>query len=176
MNYKTRDYLMMRRDERNRDYNDYRQGVRGTGRYGIGGSQYRGGRDYRDYEYERDYGEEDFYLTRHDYKAWEHKLKNADGSHGKHFDDDKLISEAKRYGVRFEDYSEDDFIIATNMLYSDYCEVFKNIITQSAEPMFYVKMAKAFLEDKDAKIKGSEKLAMYYYCFVDDEEDDERRR
>lgn len=191
------DYEMRRRNDYNdyeddyargnnrRDYNDYgdyendyRQGVRGTGRYGMGGSMYRGRRDYNDYEdYRRDYNDygEELKLHKKDIEKWEHKLKNADGTTGKHFSDERILNEARKLNINFDKYSEEDLVMTANMLYSDYCDVFKNIIGQEREPLVYTKMAHAFLHDKDANVKGKEKLAMYYYCIVDDEEEDERR-
>ena len=55
------------------------------------------------------------------------------------------------------------------MLYSDYCEVLKNLVPKDKEDIVYTKMAQAFLEDEDAT-EGSEKLALYYKCYVDDDE------
>ena len=58
-----------------------------------------------------------------------------------------------------------------NMLYSDYCEVLKPYIAREPEKEadFYIKMAKAFLDDEDAP-DGSAKLAMYYFCIADVDE------
>ena len=70
-----------------------------------------------------------------------------------------------------EGYTEDDLCMAANMLYSDYCEVLKPYISREPEKEadFYVKMAKAFLDDEDAP-DGSAKLAMYYFCIADVDE------
>jgi hypothetical protein len=162
---------------------DGRRGVKGTGRYGIGGSMYRGdrysdyrdyGRDYterdnRDYADYRDYGaSEDISLTHQELKRWADKLRNADGTDGAHFTKEDVRKTAERVGVRYDHFSEADLCMATNMLYSDFSEVLRPLIPSDKEAMIYVKMGKAFLEDKDAP-KGSEKLAMYYFCIVDDE-------
>lgn len=177
-------YVRDRRSDYNEDYgrtrvygdyeDDYRQGVRGTGRYGMGGSMYNGRRDYNDYEYQNDYGE-GMALSRKDIRRWGEKLKNADGSHGKHFDEDRLINESRKFGVAFDNFTEDEFVMTANMLYSDYCEALKGIVTPDKEYMVYSKMAKAFLEDKDSSVKGSEKLALYHLITSDDEEDERRR-
>ena len=47
-------------------------------------------------------------------------------------------------GIDFDtkDYYELDFAYVMNMLWSDYCDIF-------SEPIYYVKMAKNYLEDKD---------------------------
>lgn len=58
--------------------------------------------------------------------------------------------------------------MAANMLYSDLCEALRVVIPKDREAMMYAKMARYWLEDEDGP-KGSEKLALYYYCIVDDE-------
>ena len=165
---------------------DGRQGVKGTGRYGIGGSRYYGRRR-RDYagrmpfemrgeaewedEDHRDYGRErgEMKLRKRDMQEWEKKLANADGSHGKHFSEHQLMPIAEKLGIKFDEYDEKEFVLVANMLYSDYCEALKSIVTPEREHIVYSKLAKAWLEDEDAA-QGSEKLALYYYCIVDDEE------
>lgn len=172
---------------------DGRQGVRGTGRYGIGGSMYRGDResgdyarggrgrgrdrdyDYNDYNYEDDYEYEDDYgydghekamLSKKDMQEWKHKLQNADGSFGEHFDMQKIIMAAEKMGIKFDEYSEKELVMTANMLYSDYCEALKMVVPKEKEDVIYTKMAKAFLEDDDFDGEGSEKLALYYYAIV----------
>ena len=166
---------------------DGKQGVKGTGRYGIGGSRYYGRRRRRDYagrmpfemrgeaewedEDHRDYGRErgEMKLRKKDMQEWEKKLANADGSHGKHFSEHQLMPIAEKLGIKFDEYDEKEFVLVANMLYSDYCEALKSIVTPEREHIVYSKLAKAWLEDEDAA-QGSEKLALYYYCIVDDEE------
>ena len=140
---------------------DGRRGVKGTGRYGIGGSMYRG----RD----RHSGEE-MYLDEEDMKEWKKMLKNADGTMGEHFDKHEVEQASKSLGIMPQEYTMEDLCMVANMLYSDYCDTFKNIIPKDKEVKYYTKMAEDFLDDKDSAVKGSEKLAMYYYCIVSDEE------
>lgn len=180
-----------------RNHEDGRRGVKGTGPYGIGGRRYYGrdrakgdfGRmdyndygdygedyedygdygyndyaDYGDYSY-NDYGEPKIRLTKKDIAEWRQKMHNADGSKGAHFDTQKVMGIAERMGIHFNNFSEKEFAITMNMLYSDYCEALKPIIPPDKEDMAYAKMAKAFLEDDDAP-EASEKLALYYYCIV----------
>lgn len=198
-----------RNDRRGRDYARYdrnredgRQGVKGTGPYGIGGRlhygrdraandygrmDYRGGdymrgndygiNDYGNYpNYEEDYGDYgmdygdyadygEMRLGKKDITEWRDKLQNADGSRGAHFDNNKVMQAAERMGIHFNNFSEKEFAITMNMLYSDYCEALKSVIPPDREDMAYAKMAKAFLEDDDAP-EASEKLALYYYCIV----------
>ena len=170
-----RDYDMDYGMDYGEDYDyerDGRRGVKGTGRYGIGGSRYYGRRrrdydmgDYRDYADDED----EVKVSKNHLKKWEKELMNADGSHGKHFDEAKLMPIAEKLGIKFDEYDEEEFVLVANMLYSDYCEALKSIVTPEREHIVYSKLAKAWLEDEDAP-QGSEKLALYYYCIVDDEE------
>lgn len=142
---------------------DGRQGVRGTGRYGRGGSMYRGRRD-------RNSGDdEEMYLDEEDMKEWKKMLKNADGTMGEHFDKHEVEQAAKSLGIMPQEYTMEDLCMVANMLYSDYCDTFKNIIPKDKEVKYYTKMAEDFLDDKDSSVKGSEKLATYYYCIVSEE-------
>jgi hypothetical protein len=164
---------------------DGKQGVKGTGPYGIGGRLYsRSHSDYDDEDYTmtrrtRDYGEYEMdghhpsglmRLKKKDYMEWESMLENADGSHGKHFDSQQIRKIAESLGIRFDKYTEKELAMTTNMLYSDFCEVLKPIIPPEKEVLAYVKLAQAWLEDSDASARGSEKLALYYWCIVSDED------
>ena len=164
---------------------DGRRGVKGTGRYGIGGSRYYGrdrGMDeyeedgmYRDYyggmDGNMDYtGHEDMRLTKQDMMEWKRKIKNADGSSGEHFDHKQIADAASKIGIRFDHYDDKELAMTANMLFSDYCDALRAYIPQEKEAIIYTKMARAFLEDEDAP-KGSEKLALYYYCIADANEE-----
>lgn len=171
------DYRMTPDYTRGRDYNyDGRRGVKGTGRYGIGGSRYygrdsRSERDYDDYNHEYDYAEsEHLRLSKEEMREWKRHLENADGSLGEHFSMEQLQRAAEKIGVTYNGYTEKDLCMVANMLYSDYCEALKAYIPQDKEAIIYTRMARAFLEDEDAP-EGSEKLALYYYCIVKDDEE-----
>lgn len=198
----------------NRDYGrgydsemDGRRGVKGTGRYGIGGSRYYGRDrayedDYDDYDYDmpdgrrgvkgtgpygiggrlhyrdramydgNDYaGEEEIKLTKKDMREWKENLENADGTDGAHFELPQIEQAAQTLGVQMRGYDIKDLCMAANMLYSDYCKVFEQFIPREKEPMLYTKMAKAFLDDPDASVRGGEKLAAYYFTIVCDDEE-----
>ena len=152
---------------------DSKQGVKGTGPYGLGGS--RRNRDYRDYD-DDDYEMDGHHpsglmrLKKKDFKEWEKNLENADGTKGKHFEPDQIKHMAEQLGIKYREYDEKDLCMAANMLYSDYCAVLKNVLTPDKELIGYVKLAQAWLEDPDASVEGSEKLALYYWCIVSDEE------
>ena len=135
---------------------DGRQGVKGTGPYGIGGSMYP-----------RDRGEE-MRLERQDMEMWKHELENADGTKGYHFELPQIEQAMRSLGIQPKNYTEEELCMTANMLYSDYCKTFKNIIPKEKEAMYYTSMARDFLEDKDASAKGSEKLMAYYHCIVKD--------
>lgn len=183
--YADRDYERRRRDMRLSDdigtepeypqETDGRRGVKGTGPYGIGGrlhSRTRG-RDYDDDDYEMDYemdGHEPMKLPKKDMMKWKRQLENADGSHGEHFNMQQIMNIADQMNLKWDGYDEKDLCMTANMLYSDFCEVLKSIIPQDKEVLAYVKMAQAWLEDPDAPVDGSEKLALYYYCIVSDED------
>ncbi len=55
-----------------------------------------------------------------------------------------------------------EFFVAMNMMYSDYCKVFRKFGVGDKVD-FYACMAKAFLDDKDAH---TDKLARYYEYVV----------
>ena len=159
-----RDRADRRYDDR-RDYNDRRRG----GRDPYEDDE----RDYRAYRSSNDgHGHEpNLKLPKEDMRRWGDMLVNADGSEGMHFDKRMLMDRIKHMDADMEGYTEEDLCMAANMLYSDYCEVLKPYISRDAEKEadFYLKMAKAFLEDEDAP-DGSAKLAMYYFCIADVDE------
>ena len=161
---------------------DGRRGVKGSGRYNRrrdrgydeeyeneheedGNYDYGYEEDYG-YDYGNDYESGEMRLKPQDMKKWKRELINADGSRGEHFTLEKIIPVAQKHGIRFDEYSEKEFCIVVNMLYSDYCEVNRAYISPENELNYYVKLAKAWLEDDDAP-EGKEKLALYYYCIVD---------
>lgn len=130
-------------------------------------------RDYRAYRSSNDgHGHEPkLKLPREDMKRWGQMLMNADGTEGMHFDKYMLMERIKHMSGDMEGYTEEDLCMAANVLYSDYCEVLKPYISREPEKEadFYLKMAKAFLNDEDAP-DGSAKLAMYYFCIADVDE------
>lgn len=151
----SRDYRMD--DEHYGQHRMYQQPMQMMGRYAM---DYRGRRDYRsdynDYDYNdyNDYGSEEEYKK--DLKEWTHKLKKYDkfGVQEK-----ELIEKAKQMGVKFKDYSEEEFLATYYMLMSDYTNV-------SNDLHMYLTMAKSFLEDKDVAVSPSEKLCIYMYKIV----------
>ena len=138
------------------DYGDYDmvRGGRGSGRRG---------RDYGydmnyDYDYDygydmRDYAKEDEEWKKH-LKKWCEELKQYDRFN---MPKDQVINQARQMKVKFDNYNEDEFYTTYLMKISDDED---NLISN---PQMAIIMAKNFLEDKDSKLKGSEKLCAYYY-------------
>ena len=170
---------------------DGKQGVKGTGPYGIGGRLYSRSRDYEmdgegDYEmdgrrgrrnadyadYEMDGGHPSglMRLKKKDFMKWERNLENTDGTRGKHFDPQQIKSTAEQMGIKYHGYDEKELCMTVNMLYSDYAEVLRSVIPPDKELHIYVKLAQAWLEDPDSPVEGSEKLALYYWCIVSEED------
>ncbi len=160
-----------RRDYAPEEYEmpDGRRGVKYTGPYGIGGRRHYPRRDRA--VYDEDYAaDEEIKLTKTEMREWKEDLHNADGTHGPHFSVDQIMQAMQALNLQPRGYTEKELCLTANMLYSDYCKVFEQFIPRDKEAMVYVKMAKAFLDDVDASVKGGEKLAAYYYAIVEEDE------
>lgn len=176
--YMDRDWDYDRSDgrRRNRDYErdygrDYdRMGRedRHAGRYGReprGREMYMEGRAGRDDDDEWHVAgrvrmpEQDYELDEETAKEWTRHMENADGTKGPHWSMDQTKQVAAQKNV-----SENplEFWVAMNMMYSDYCAMAKKHNVNTVD--FYVDMAKAFLDDKDAK---PDKLGRYYHAVVE---------
>lgn len=94
-------------------------------------------------------------------QEWVQRMKNADGTTGPHWTMEKTEEARAQRGINCDPL---EFWVAMNMIYSDYAKVAEKVNANSMD--FYVYMAKAFLEDKDARNQGGEKLARYYECVV----------
>lgn len=109
------------------------------------------------HDYGYDYASEDMEKEWHeDLEEWCKKLKKHDIFN---VPKEQLIQKAREMGVKFHDYNENEFVTTYYMMISDY----KNV---SNDPHFYLVLAKQFLEDDDAELKGSDKLCAYYYEIV----------
>ena len=98
---------------------------------------------YRDMEcelYEHIHGN---HFTKWKYECAVSKLQNEDGTVGPHWPLEDIMAVAKSKGVAFDHFNEYDFAYVMNMLYSDYSAVLNGSVDTT------VKMAKAFLDDKD---------------------------
>lgn len=80
-------------------------------------------------------------------------MKNEDGTSGGHWTVEQTTMVARSNGITFDHFNEYDWNYVMNMIYSDYYGSVPN------ETSVYVKMARKFLEDKDAE----EGKALRYY-------------
>lgn len=92
-------------------------------------------------------------------KEWTKGMKNEDGTSGPHWTVEQAKQVMAQRGIECDPA---EFWVALNMIYSDYVKVAKKFNVGSNID-FYVDMAKAFLDDKDA---GPDKLAKYYQYVV----------
>lgn len=155
-----RDYDDRRRDynyDERRDYDDRRRDY---------GYDDRTRRDYgrEDYRMMRDYGEPEMF-SRKDIETWKSMMRNEDGTRGEHFRAEQVKYACQQTGIDCEEFGDDIFCLAMNMVYSDYCKVAKKYGVDT--PEFYADMAKAFLRDKDFDGKPEEKLYLYYKSIVE---------
>lgn len=93
-------------------------------------------------------------LTPETAKHWVSKMENADGTHGPHWSIEKTEEVRKQRGIAVDEVT---WWATMNMIYSDYCLAVEKLGANTAE--FYICLAKAFLDDKDAQ---PNKLARYY--------------
>lgn len=150
------DYAYRRKDRGGRYPMDYRddymgrRGVPGTGRYGN--PRFR--------RYAQDDGDE---LSYREMKDWVNNMETTDSNgnivkRGEKYSMAQTMELAQRLGVKFDKFSEEEFWVAMNAVYSDYyCVLGDN-------PEMYAKLAKAFLCDSDAV---RDKLSAYYYAIVE---------
>lgn len=80
-------------------------------------------------------------------------LDNANGTKGPHWSVADITSYAKSRGLTYANFNEYDFSYVLNLMFSDYY----GTVSDSVDT--YFKLAKAFLEDKDAPVG---KAFLYY--------------
>lgn len=97
-------------------------------------------------------------MDRQTAEDWTRRMKNEDGTTGAHWTMEQAEQVMRQHGIQCEPA---EFYAALNMLYSDFCEIFKKHGVNKID--FYADMAKAWLDDKDAV---SDKLSAYYECVV----------
>lgn len=141
---------------------DYGYDMRGSGGRGRGRDY---GYDYGDYGYD-DYGDYGETLSEKELDEWCKKLKsNLDEREKQLFSKEAIMQKVKAMNKPMEGFGEKEIEIVTLMLLDDYKK------TLGANPEIMVKLAYDWLDDKDAELKGAEKLAAYYFCIVEGEED-----
>ena len=125
--------------------------------YDMGGEYTRQRGRYMD-----DYATEDLMGEyRKDVRKWADKLKRKDRFN---IPKEEIIEQAKKMGVSFNKYDEEEFYTIYLMHISDYPEIANDYYT-------YVAMAKKWLEDDDIEVSPSEKVCIYMYDIVMGEED-----
>jgi hypothetical protein len=138
--------------------------------------KYHRGRYYGEYEQGRHYDDDDYEeyeehrehmpkLTRDDAKRWKKMMENFDGTHGEHYSREQTEQAAEKLDISFDDFSEMEFCLAVNMIYSDYGHILHKYVSPDKELHACAELAKAFLEDPDGP-GPSVKLALYYHCIV----------
>lgn len=148
------EYHDMARRDRNMDYATYNE------------NRMRD-RDYEDDYRRMDYGKPEMFSHK-DMETWKSMMKNEDGTRGEHFRKEQVKHACQQAEIDCEEFGEDVFCLAMNMMYSDYCKVAKKYGVDT--PEYYADLAKAFLRDKDFDGKPEEKLYLYYKAIV--EQDD----
>lgn len=141
---------------------DYARGSRRDYGYDM-----RYGRDYGyDYGYD-DYGDYGETLSDKELEEWCHKLKSQLSEQEKQmFSKEAIMQRAKAMGKPMEGFGEKELEVATLMVFTDYKQTIGNNIDLA------IKLAYDWLSDKDVKVKGAEKLAVYYDEIVMGGEDD----
>lgn len=150
--YERSGYSNENRNTYNNDYNSY-----GDYYGGYYPSHYMN--DYARYDRKAEREEEDEYYKELD--KWISKLKRKNKFN---LTEQQVIDMAKRSNLKMEDYDEKEFYATFLMLVSDYGKV-------SSDPQAFIEMSKAFLEDDDTELKGSEKLCKYLYAIVLDDDE-----
>lgn len=97
-------------------------------------------------------------LDRETAVEWARNMENADGTRGAHWTMEQTEEYRAKRGI---DSDPLKWWLAMNMIYSDYCKAAEKVNANSLD--FYVYMAKAFLDDRDAE---PDKLARYYWAIV----------
>lgn len=126
---------------------------------GQGNQHSQGGRR-RDYN---DYGES---LSESELESWCKKLKEQlDDREKQMFSKEAIMQRAKQTGRPMEGFGAKELEVATLMIYTDY----KQSIGQNID--LAVRLAFDWLTDKDAAVKGAEKLAIYHDCIIEGDDD-----
>lgn len=108
-------------------------------------------------DYSRDYGEEET-LSDDELMEWSRELlKDVEQKDKPFMTRENIIQRAKDMGVKFKHFTEDEIVVATLMMYTDYS---KTLGTGNLD--LYIRLAKDWLEDDDVEVMGGEKLATYY--------------
>lgn len=97
-------------------------------------------------------------LTREEADDWGKSMENADGTNGPHWTMEEADKLHKQYGLSCDKL---EFWAVINSIYSDYCEALRE--SAASTPEVYVRLAKAWICDKDAV---PNKASAYYTYIV----------
>ena len=98
-------------------------------------------------------------LSRQEAEEWMSGLENEDGTKGPHWTLEQVKQVMAQKGIQEDPF---EFWATLNSMYADYCKVFKKHgVGEKLD--FYIDMAKAFIDDKDA---GKGKVANYFRYIV----------
>lgn len=100
-------------------------------------------------------------LTAEQCKKWMDSMENEDGTDGPKYDKKQVEEAAKKAGIDYQEYGIETLECATNMMYSDYCEIGRKYGVD--RPEFWVSMADAFLMDEDFEGDPKTKLSIYFH-------------
>lgn len=126
------------------------------GRRGDYGYDMRGRRDYG-YDYGYPYGDFGETLSEQELESWNKRLmEQLDEREKQMFHKDTIMQKIKQMGKPMEGFGEKELYTATLMSYTDD----KEFIGQN--PDLAIKLGYAFLSDKDVKVRGAEKLCVYF--------------
>lgn len=108
-------------------------------------------------------GRDDMKLTKEEACEWVDSMENEDQEHphGGVWSMEEAKELARLVHMTTDGPKFIDFYAIVNAMYSNYSKVAEEFGVE--EPEFFAKMAKAWLEDKDAK---KNKTALYYHCIV----------
>lgn len=104
-------------------------------------------------------------LTDEEKQNWLDMLQNEDGTVGETFSKDEARAIAKKVGAKFDNYTEEDFALVLNLVYSDYCNAIEKAGIDTDNLMLYGHMALSWLEDSDS-YKPEEHIARYWKYIV----------
>lgn len=94
-------------------------------------------------------------------ERWANMMQNADGTTGPHWSYQQ-VEQLKQQKRELQPYPTPDLYATLNMMYSDYKDVAKKFNADNQD--FYICMAKAWLDDKDAG--SGESKTMNYFKYV----------
>lgn len=111
-------------------------------------------------------------LTPKEMEQWVKDLESEDGRTGEIFSKSEIESIARKHNINFEDedYDLNTLWLMANVMYSDYAQVISKM-PNGNQPINYVKLAIAFLDDPDVDLEPEMKVAKYYRSIVEDKDD-----